>query len=160
MVGRGRTIGAGACIGALLTLALVGCGGGSDGDATPTSGATSPATSGSGGIVVPIEVRLDTSSSQSGHGASLEVGDTLEVRLETEPGSGFVWTVSKSPDKAVLKGSGEGELVPASPVPGTLTMTVYRFAAVGKGRTEVTLSYAKPSAGKPKRVSTFNVQVI
>lgn len=158
MVGRARKIGAGACIGALLMLGLAGCGGSGGGTSSATPGANSPASSGSGGIVIPIEVRLATSSSQSGHGASLSVGDTLELRLETEPGSGWAWVVTKMPDKSILKGSGNSELVPPSPVPGTMTTQVFSFAAVGKGRTEVQISYSNQS-GRSKRVSTFNVQV-
>ena len=156
MVGRARTMGAGACIGALLTLALVGCGGG---DSTPVASTTTgPASSGGPqGIVIPFEVRLDTTDPS--HQATLMVGDTLELRLETEPDSGYVWTVTKKPDKSILKGSGVGEQVPASPVPGTVTIQVFTYAALAKGKTMVVVSYAKPSGGNQKRVGNFRVVV-
>ena len=144
----------------LLTLAMVGCGGGGGETATPatsTSSTSAPPTPTT--MTVPIEVGLETSDANSSHGASLAVGDTLEIRMETEPVSGYSWLVTKGPDRSVLKGSGKSVMTPESPAPGVISQQVFTYKAVGKGWASIEISYVNGPGGKPKRVSTFRIQV-
>jgi predicted secreted protein len=110
-------------------------------------------------MVVPIDIGLATSDSQSTHGTSISVGDSLQVRLEIDTTSDYVWTVTRMPDRTVLRSTGESQIDPPSPVPDVTSKQLFTFTAVGKGWAVITLAYASPSGGKPKREVKLRVQV-
>ena len=107
-----------------------------------------------------MSVDVDLSNSNVSRGGTLEVGDTLEISLETDPSSGRAWSFTNTPDKSILKGPVGSQMPPESPSPGVARGQVLAFDAVGKGWTSIHLSYADPSGGKPKRESVIRVKVI
>ena len=107
-----------------------------------------------------MSVDVDLSNSNVSRGGTLEVGDTLEISLETDPSSGYAWLVTNPPDKSILRGPVGSQMLPESPSPGVTSTQVLTFDAVGKGWTSIHLSYADPSGGKPKRESVIRVKVV
>jgi inhibitor of cysteine peptidase len=95
---------------------------------------------------------------------SLGMGDTLEVRLASQPGTGYGWQVT-DPLPSVLRlvektldlgGSGQ---VPSAP--GASAAAVLRFAPVGAGAGDLRLVYARPweKEAVPKKTYTLHVRV-
>ena len=141
----------------MLLLSAVACKGSSD--STPVaSGAPSKAPIGA--LTVTVEFRLD--SSMTTQSAQLQSGDTLEVRLESNSSTGYTWSVSKAPDKKVLKQQGSPDQVPAvSPVPGAPGVQVFTFTPVGPGNTDISFEYARPFGnGKPANIARVDVGVM
>lgn len=95
---------------------------------------------------------------------SLGMGDTLEVRLTTQPGTGYGWQVAE-PLPNVLRllektlDLGGGDQVPNAPgAPGT---AVFRFAPAGVGTGELRLVYVRPweKESAPKKSYKLHVRV-
>lgn len=155
----GRSTGArGAVAFALLAIALSGCGGKESGPApSPLGPASSPADSGAS--VIPVEVSLSEGGSPM-KGVSLMVGETLEIRLETNPSTGYEWKVTKEPSPDVLKFAGKAQEASASPLPGSTGEQIFRYVTKGKGTTEIRLEYARPFGnGKVEQKAIVRAQV-
>jgi len=91
----------------------------------------------------------------------LEQGQTLSIRLPSNPAAGLGWVVTRSVP-AMLKTSGEPRLeLPENGEPGTPGSQVFEFTAVGSGAAALELSYRR-AADKDKpaeRVWTIFVAV-
>jgi predicted secreted protein len=95
---------------------------------------------------------------------SLGMGDTLEVRLASQPGTGYGWQVA-SPLPSVLRlvektlDLGGGGQVPSAP--GAPATAVFRFAPVGVGTGELRLVYVRPweKESVPKKSYKLHVRV-
>jgi predicted secreted protein len=91
--------------------------------------------------------------------ASLQVGDTLEVRLPTIPQEGFSWKVQDL-DTKILKQDGEAVYVEDDGVNAAGGTTTLRFKAVGAGSTELILIFASsPDASPAMSAQSFSVSV-
>jgi predicted secreted protein len=81
--------------------------------------------------------------------ASLQVGDTLEVRLPTIPNDGFSWQVQDL-DSAILKQDGEAVYVGDDGVNAAGGTTTLRFRALKAGSSTLILIFAGSVDGSPE----------
>ena len=96
---------------------------------------------------------------QAGSQAVLQAGDMLQVNLEGNPSTGYMWSV-ESLDAAVLKVVGEPEFHPASSALGASGTVMYRFKAVGTGQTTLKLIYSRPFEKGVPPLKTFAASVL
>jgi len=71
---------------------------------------------------------------------SLKRGDTLEVRLESNPQSGYSWSIAPV-SNPILEQVGKS-FQPAGV--GSRGMDVWRFKAVGRGKQRLRMQYRRP----------------
>jgi inhibitor of cysteine peptidase len=102
---------------------------------------------------------LTLSEPQAGSQAVLQVGDMLQVNLEGNPSTGYMWSV-EGLDATVLKLIGEPEFHPAGSALGASGTVTYRFEAVGAGQTTLKMIYSRPfEKGVPPQ-KTFAASVL
>jgi inhibitor of cysteine peptidase len=101
---------------------------------------------------------LALEAKDDGNQITLQKGQTLTVKLEGNPTTGYTWEMVE-PDGAILRQVGEPEFNADSELlgaPGTLTL---RFEAVEAGQTELRLVYHRPWETGVEPLETFTVQV-
>ncbi len=90
---------------------------------------------------------------------SMQVGDTLEVRLPTIPQQGFSWRVQDL-DSKILKQDGEAVYVEDDGVNAAGGTTTLRFKALKAGKSTLTLIFAGSVDGSPEMsAQSFGVSV-
>jgi len=88
---------------------------------------------------------------------TLDAGQTLDIRLEGNPTTGFTWEVSEV-DDAILRQVGETEFDPFSGLIGSPGIQTLRFEAVGSGQLTLELVYHRPWETE-SALDTFSVHV-
>lgn len=120
---------------------------------------------GHAGGVAPAEKSIITGTEdKNGQEISLVMGDSLEVRLASQPGTGYGWQVA-GPLPGVLRlvekalDLGDGSQAPNAP--GASATAVLRFAPVEAGTGELRLVYVRPweKASAPKKTYTLHIRV-
>jgi inhibitor of cysteine peptidase len=93
------------------------------------------------------------------HGTvTLRQGDILQVRLISNPSTGFAWRIAQN-DRGVLQPVGDPRFVRAGNVmPGVSGHQVFRFRAEGPGRFFLRLRYSRPS--QPTGVSPRSWEIL
>jgi inhibitor of cysteine peptidase len=94
----------------------------------------------------------------SGSQVTLQLSQTLIVRLEGNPSTGFSWEVAEV-DEAVLRQVGEINFEAESDVPGSPGIQVLRLEPVASGETTLELVYWRPWEPEDP-IETFSVRVI
>ena len=90
----------------------------------------------------------------------LKSGDTLIVKLEGNPSTGFAWEVV-SADIAVLEQEGEFEFEAEKPgMPGSGGTLTFTFKAASRGQTDLQLVYHRPWEEDSPPSQTFDVTVV
>lgn len=90
---------------------------------------------------------------------SMQVGDTLEVRLPTIPKEGFSWRVQDL-DSKILKQDGEAVYVADDSANAAGGTTTLRFKALKAGSSTLTLIFAGSVDGSPEMsAQSFGVSV-
>jgi inhibitor of cysteine peptidase len=90
---------------------------------------------------------------------SLPAGGTLEVRLVSNPSTGYSWTASVG-GASVLKPVGESKYVPLpKPLPGAPGTQVFTYKAEKPGTVEITYRYARSWEKGVAPVKTAKVTV-
>jgi predicted secreted protein len=98
-------------------------------------------------------------NSDNGASVTIKTGQTLAVRLDSNPSTGYGWQVRQA-DGAVLILQGEPQFIaPADAPPGAGGVEVFRFAAATAGQTTLTLVYRRPFEPNAAPAQTFSVQV-
>lgn len=93
---------------------------------------------------------------------SLGMGDTLEVRLPSQPGTGYGWLVADPLPKVlrlVEKALDFGGTGQAPSAPGASATAVLRFAPVATGAGELRLVYARPWEKDSMPSKTYKLHV-
>ena len=92
----------------------------------------------------------------------LTKGDTFELKLQMQGGTGYTWQIAKD-DQKILKSKGEpttetmGEAKPGGP-----QLRVFRFQAVAAGTCELELHYRRPfeKDKPPEKTYKLTLQVV
>lgn len=80
----------------------------------------------------------------NGQTALATLGDTFEVKLESNASTGYQWSVAKQ-DTEALEAEGEPKYVrPAHSLPGSPGQQVFRFKIKQVGETKLELHYTRP----------------
>jgi inhibitor of cysteine peptidase len=104
------------------------------------------------------QTALALEAKDDGNQITLQKGQTLTVKLEANPTTGYTWEMVE-PEGAILRQAGEPEFNPDSELlgaPGTLTL---RFEAVEAGQMDLRLVYHRPWETGAEPLETFTVQV-
>lgn len=103
------------------------------------------------------QVTIDETS--AGKTVSLKVGDTLEVRLEGNPSTGYEWSVA-APSGSALTQVGERTFVSKSTLLGAPGVYIFRFKAESKGTEELVFTYKRAWETTPEdRTVTVKVSI-
>ena len=133
----------------LMASSLTGCTGGSD-------------TRESGPQTTTIEVSYDDLLDQKNitRTLTLNIGDTLQISLGSNPSTGFRWTPQMQiTDTTVLAQAGHEVLGPSVARPGAAGREVWALQAIGPGATTVSTTYGRPWSGEEKDSWTFSAEV-
>jgi predicted secreted protein len=93
-----------------------------------------------------------------GNSASLNIGDTLEVRIPTIPTTGYEWAAQYL-DKAILIQDGSAVFVEDSSPSSAGGIVTLTFTAVGAGKTTINLLYVGPSSNETPSMSSNSLSV-
>ena len=98
--------------------------------------------------------------SETGKQIELASGDLLVVTLDSNPSTGFAWSVSGITDEAVIddvnnefKGADTGLI-------GAGGQEVWTFEALDKGSSTIEMKYSRPWEQGVEPAATFNVTVV
>ncbi len=100
--------------------------------------------------------------SQSGGQIELTVGDTLMVKLVSNPSTGFSWQLISISDQLVLQNTDQEFILAESevtPPPGTPGEEIWTFETIGAGVSTISMEYSRPWEGGEKAVETFTLTV-
>ena len=109
--------------------------------------------------VQPDDVQL--TDANNGGQVTVKVGQTINLRLEANPSTGFGWEVSQV-DTKLLAQEGDKNYAPASqnkPVAGGGGWEVFRFAVQQKGETTLKLIYHRSWEKGVEPAKTFEVKI-
>jgi predicted secreted protein len=102
---------------------------------------------------------VDISDPQEGGRVMVFVGDTVQVRLHSTPGTGYSWKVTQV-NRAVLAQQAAPVFVPPPPgIPGAEGHTVFNFRAAATGSSTLQLAYAAPLEKGSAPPRTFSIDV-
>ena len=91
---------------------------------------------------------------------TLNLGDTLQISLGSNPSTGFRWTPQMQiTDPTVLAQAGHEVLGPSVARPGAAGREVWALQAIGPGATTVSTTYDRPWSGGEKDSWTFSAEV-
>ena len=77
-----------------------------------------------------------------GSEVQVAVGDKLEVRLKSNPSTGFMWYVHRDSTRLV-KLTGQQTTAPEAQMPGSPTFQIFRFLAQSPGKGVLLLHYVR-----------------
>ena len=91
---------------------------------------------------------------------TLNLGDTLQISLGSNPSTGFRWTPQMQiTDPTVLAQAGHEVLGPSVARTGAAGREVWALQAIGPGATTVSTTYDRPWSGGEKDSWTFSAEV-
>jgi inhibitor of cysteine peptidase len=95
---------------------------------------------------------------QSGSQVDLQVGDTLEITLESNPSTGYRWS-QLTLDTSILRPLGEAEFRPAGSLLGASGTETFRFATARAGHATLSFVYSRPFEQDAAPIKTFMLDV-
>jgi inhibitor of cysteine peptidase len=109
-----------------------------------------------------VKVSIDEFQSQQNISQQVEVpaGGVLTVTLGSNRTTGFQWSETASiSDSAVLKQTSHEYQAPDSTLAGAAGQEVWKFEALQKGTTTVSMEYSRPWEGGEKAEWTYTLTV-
>ena len=94
----------------------------------------------------------------AGNDFALVTGDTLVVRLDANPTTGYDWRVVSTND-AILPAAGDPQYAVSSDLTGAGGVATFRFLAKAAGEATVQIGEFAPGADQPDKTLDFNVTV-
>jgi inhibitor of cysteine peptidase len=98
---------------------------------------------------------------QTSQSIKIRVGEEFEVRLRSNPTTGYSWTLRRRPDEAVAEITGPAFIAPGGDKVGAPGEELWKIRAAGKGKTSIVLQYHRsfePDKSPAER-KTFKVVV-
>ena len=94
---------------------------------------------------------------------SVKKGETVSITLDSNPPTGYQWTVLEY-DPAILEAVGEAKFTPtasaSTPLVGAGGKETLRFKTIGSGQVDLKLAYCRPWEEGVEPAETFSVQVM
>jgi len=109
-----------------------------------------------------VKVTTDEFQSQNNISQQVEVpaGGVLTVTLGSNQTTGFQWSETASiTDTTVLKQTGHKYVAPDSGLAGAAGQEVWKFEALQKGTSTITMAYSRPWEGGEKNEWTYTLTV-
>jgi inhibitor of cysteine peptidase len=121
-------------------------------------GGTNPGEFWAGGIDKAVSVDAD----DDGGEVALAAGDLLVVTLESNPTTGYSWSLAGGGQDDVLAFAGNEFIAPEStePLVGQGGVEVWAFQAVAEGGGSVSMEYIRPWEQGVEPEDTFNITVV
>lgn len=94
-----------------------------------------------------------------GRSQSMRVGDILEISLEGNPTTGYIWELAKS-DTIILIQKGEPDYQASTRLMGSGGMYAFRFEAIKSGESELELIYHRTFEKDTPPIKIFKVRII
>ncbi len=92
---------------------------------------------------------------------SVRAGQPFDVVLDTQPGTGYSWTLAADPDPAVVSLVGSEVLPPQTALPGATQRACFHFTAVAPGTAPLDFVYARPfDPDNPAQSTIVTVSVL
>jgi len=95
----------------------------------------------------------------AGSTVQLQVGGILEVTLEGNPSTGYLWEVSPN-SLTILEQVGDSEFAASGSQPGAPGRETLRFKAVAAGEQPLQLIYHRPWETDVPPMDTYEVRVV
>lgn len=89
------------------------------------------------------------------------MGEELTIELESNPTTGYEWTIAIWPDKSILGLTGDWFEPPKTDMVGAPGKHYYRFKALAPGHTSAVFAYSRSFEGDktPELTHTLDVTV-
>ncbi len=133
----------------MVAASIAGALSGGSTNTTPTNPVTTQA---------PNSTQVAVGSSFNGKTVQLNVGQPLEITLDSNATTGFKWTLLDGTDPAILEQTGQSYIGPKTDLVGAGGQESWDFKALAKGQTTISMSYARPWESVPP-VQTFTLTV-
>lgn len=101
-------------------------------------------------------IKIDETA--NGSEVTLRQGDTLTLKIEGNPTTGYAWEVSEV-DEAILATAGEAEYKSGSPLIGAGGTYTFTFKAAAPGTTPLKLIYYRSFEEGVPPIETFEVNI-
>ncbi len=97
---------------------------------------------------------------EAGKTVELNIGDTLQISLEGNPGTGYSWIASPQ-DPTLLEAVGEPEFKASSDLLGAPGMVTMKYKAIAQGQAALRLEYRRSweTGVEPEKVYEVTVVV-
>ncbi len=95
----------------------------------------------------------------AGGAFALVTGDTLVVRLASNPSTGYTWRVVSTND-ALLPSAGDPVFAESAEMPGAGGVDTFRFLAKAAGEATVQIGEFAPGADEAERTLDYNVTIV
>lgn len=97
----------------------------------------------------------------NGDSINLKIGDDIEIKLESNPTTGYSWFLSDKFDSAIVSVTGpiymesknNKELV------GAGGYEIFTIKAISKGKTSIILNYKRPWEEEVEPIETFEINI-
>lgn len=98
---------------------------------------------------------------ETGQSIKVRVGEEFEIRLKSNPTTGYSWTMREPPDEAVVVITDKAFIAPGSGRLGAPGEELWKLKAVGKGKTRISFEYRRSFEPDkpPAERETFQVMV-
>jgi len=107
--------------------------------------------------VAPAATKVVTDADK-GSTVNLKIGDVLEVRLSSNPTTGYEWSVDPK-STTLLKPSGQSQTQPTQSGVGRPIVQIFKFRAAGKGTGTLLLHYVRSWEKPDPNEEQFSLQV-
>jgi inhibitor of cysteine peptidase len=107
----------------------------------------------------PDACMVPTTTADTGHQVNVNTGQVFAVVLDSNPGTGYSWSIASDPDPTVAVALDNLPLPPATSLLGAPGRQCFRFNATGAGHTSVGFNYARPFEPDAPPAQSIDVQV-
>ncbi len=87
-------------------------------------------------------------------------GTTFQVTLKSNPTTGYSWRLGAKPDKRLVTLQGSKFIAPQTKLVGAGGTEIWTFKALKRGKTKLSLEYARPWEKNIKPVETRLYEVV
>lgn len=110
-----------------------------------------------------IQKAVSVDAGADGGEVTLAVGDLLVVTLDSNPTTGYSWSLAGAGEAGVLAVEGNEFIAPEAsdpPLVGQGGVEVWAFQAVGEGEVAISIEYIRPWEQGVEPVGTFGLNVV
>ena len=87
------------------------------------------------------EINVEIKADESFH---LRVGQTVNLRFESNPTTGYLWTITDKEGYDALKRMGDYKYIPSSGRVGSGGIQIYTFEGAKRGKVTLVFEYRRP----------------
>jgi inhibitor of cysteine peptidase len=109
-----------------------------------------------------IDEAVAADAAADGGEVTLAVGDLLVVTLESNPTTGYAWSLAGAGESGVIAVAGNEFIAPEStePLVGQGGVEVWTFQALAAGEVTIAMEYVRPWEQGVDPVDTFDITVV